>query len=166
VLYSNTSWVASLCYHYLTLLTTIRSDLISRNALIVCFSMLQNPMVQQMLRNDPRFANNPQMQQAMEGLATNPAMASQMSRMMQDPAMMQQMQAMMQQNGGQLPMPGGMGGGGMPGGGFGAPGGNAPAQPGAGANRGQQPPSGANDEATTEEEMIAEAIRRSLQDGN
>lgn len=124
-------------------------------------AMMRNPMVQQMMRNDPRFANNPMMQQVMQDIANNPALASQMSQMMSDPNMMRQMQAMMQQQGGR----------GFPGAMFPPMGSTGTANTGAG----QQQPSNAgggapgssssqNDQEMTEEEMIAEAIRRSLQD--
>jgi hypothetical protein len=117
-------------------------------------------MVQNMIRNDPRIANNPMMQQALEQMATNPAMAAQIGRMMQDPQMMQQMQAMMQnpeamQAMRQMMPPGQQMPNFMP--------------PTAGGtstrtnNVGQQ---GVGDEELTEEEMIAEAIRRSLNDRN
>ena len=90
-------------------------------------------MLQNMLRNDPRFANNPMMQQSLEQIATNPQMLTQVSQMMQNPHLM---------NG-----TGGMG---------------APQQPnfqGGAANN-----NGRTDQEMTEEEMLEEAIRRSLND--
>ena len=48
-----------------------------------------------MMRNDPRFANNPMLQQQMQQLANNPAAIQKVSQMMQNPQMMQQMQSMM-----------------------------------------------------------------------
>ena len=62
-------------------------------------SMLQDPMVQQMMQNHPQLANNPQMQQQMRMLANNPQMMEQMSRMMSDPNMMERMTQMMQGGG-------------------------------------------------------------------
>ena len=105
-------------------------------------NMIQSPMFQHMIRNDPRIANDPQMRQAMEMMASNPEMVQQMSQMMQDPMMRQQMEAMMQRTGGGPPI-----GGGMP------------------APRAAPPQPPRSDEEMTEEEMIAEAIRRSMQDG-
>lgn len=130
-------------------------------------NMLQNPMVQNMIRNDPRFANNPMMRQMLE----NPAVLQQVSHMMRDPQMqqqMQQMQAMMQdpQMRSQVQsMMAGLGAGaGMPPFGAGAVNANA----GGGQQGTASPPggSGGNDEQQTEEEMIAEAIRRSLEEGS
>jgi len=149
-------------------------------------NMLQNPMVRQAMQSDPRIANNPMLRQAME----DPNMINQISQMMSDPNVRQMMSnpAMMQSMMSQMPP--GMGGGGMPP--APAPGGAAPGaggmDPAAMArmmqafssqqqqNRGaapqqqqQQPPnSNANTAASereqTEEEMIAEAIARSLRE--
>jgi len=121
-------------------------------------------MVQQMMRNDPRFANNPMAQQAMDQLASNPQMLSEVAQLMRDPNMQQQMQAMMQQQGA----------GGMPPmGGFGNVAGPMGAGTAAQAPQQQSPNQGqssgnadANDEEMTEDQMIAEAIRRSLQDNS
>ena len=63
-------------------------------------SMLQNPMMQQMIQNHPQFANNPMMQEQMRMLANNPQMIQQMSRLMSDPANRERMNAMMQNMGG------------------------------------------------------------------
>ena len=52
-------------------------------------------MVQNMMRNDPRFANNPMLQQQVQQLANNPAAMQQVSQMVQNPQMMQQTQSMM-----------------------------------------------------------------------
>jgi len=111
--------------------------------------MLQNPMVQNMIRNDPRFANNPMLQQSIEQLANNPEMMSQMSQMMNDPAMRSRMQAMM----------GGTGG--MPGGGI-----MPPTQPSAQQVRQQRTDTAVemSDQEMTEEEMLQEAIQRSLRE--
>jgi hypothetical protein len=106
-------------------------------------------MVQQMIQNDPNIS--PMHRNAMQQLAQNPAMLNQLSEMMQDPSMRAQMENMAAAGGG-MP-PGGMGGM-MPPDMGGA--GNPPApQPG-----NALPPR--NDQDQTEEEMIAEAIRRSL----
>lgn len=114
-------------------------------------SLLQNPMVQHMMRNDPRFANNPMLHQSMEQLVNNPQMLDQISQMMSDPTMRNQMQAMMGRAGG---MPGAMSG--MP-----------PAQPAAPQGQQQQNSSAApamSDQEMTEEEMLQEAIQRSLRE--
>jgi hypothetical protein len=115
-------------------------------------------MVQNMLRTHPQFANNPMTEQMLQEMTNNPAMLAQLSQMMQDPAMRSRMQSMTQN------------GGGFGGSGFGNTG--APSQlpqPPIGNTssntQGQQSAPGASDEQTTEEEMIAEAIRRSLQEG-
>jgi len=116
-------------------------------------------MVQNMMRNDPRFANNPMMQQSLEQMANNPQMLQQISQMMQDPNAQRQMQQMQQMMGS------GAGAGGMPpfGGGMPPFGGGAAAGGSGGA--GAPPAQGdANDSDQTEEEMIAEAIRRSLEE--
>lgn len=163
-------------------------------------NMFQNPMVQNMMRNDPTIANNPMLRQALD----DPNMMNRMTQMMQDPMirqmlsdpqymqnmrnmisnpqMMQNMQQSMQN------MFGGAGG-------AGAGGPNTNPNPfaqmmqnmqgaGAGAGAGSNPPTtGANTSSTTnnnttnnsnsgndgemtEEEMIAEAIARSLRDEN
>ena len=171
-------------------------------------SMLQNPMVRQMMENDPRFANNPMARMALERMTNDPQALQQMSRMMSDPStrqmMMNMQNAAMNNNGGGGGMGAGMGGAGtgaagtppnaaqlaeqmrlmqqMMGamGGAGAGGGSGmPPQPSsAGANNttsgsaGQQQQQnnsnnsgnsgGGNDDEMTEEEMIQEAIRRSL----
>lgn len=149
-------------------------------------AMLQNPMVQQTMQNDPRFANNPMLRQSLSTLASDPQMMNRLTTMMSDPSMRQQMSQMM--NNPQMAqqmansMGGGAGGGAAganPGGaaggmtpdrmrqmmqamnsGAGAPQpGNPPAPP-------QQNPGGGNatDQDMTEEEMIAEAIARSLRE--
>mmetsp|Transcript_11635 Transcript_11635/g.29434 ORF Transcript_11635/g.29434 Transcript_11635/m.29434 type:complete len:419 (-) Transcript_11635:48-1304(-) len=114
---------------------------------------LQNPMVQQMMRNDPNVS--PMMRQYMETMANNPAMLQQMTQRLQDPTVRAQMQQAMQQGG----MPG-MGMGEMPGMG-GMPGAGTSLAP---SSRPAPPPPPQNDQGQTEEEMIAEAIRRSLED--
>ena len=183
-------------------------------------SMLQDPMVQRMMENDPRFANNPMARSALERMRNDPHALAQMSQMMSDPStrqMMMNMQAAMNNNGGSGM--GGMGGAGGMGAGTGTGTGGAagttppnpaqlaeqmrlmqqmmgamggatgggtgsgmPPQPSStGANNassggtGQQNNSnnsgsgsgngnggGNNDDEMTEEEMIQEAIRRSL----
>ena len=102
-----------------------------------------------MIRNDPRFANNPMLQQSIEQLANNPEMMSQMSQMMNDPAMRSRMQAMM----------GGTGG--MPGGGI-----MPPTQPSAQQVRQRRTDTAVemSDQEMTEEEMLQEAIQRSLRE--
>lgn len=122
--------------------------------LILSVSLSQNPMVQNMIQNDPRFANNPQMRQGLETLASNPQMLNQVSSMMRDPAMQAQMQSMMNAQGG-MNMPAGMGAA-PPANNTTVPNNNASGAHPANNNNGQ------NDQEMTEEEMIAEAIRRSL----
>lgn len=106
-------------------------------------------MIQNMLRNDPRFANDPMLQNSMEQLTNNPQM---MSQMMNDPTMRSRMQAMMGSTG---RMPGGMSD-------------MRPMQ--RPAHQGQQPrPSNhsntpMSDQEMTEEEMLQEAIQRSLRE--
>jgi len=115
---------------------------------------LQNPMVQQMMRNNPDIS--PSMRQDMATLSNNPAMLQQMTQRMQDPAVQAQMRQAMSAagNGGG----GGGGGGGM--GNMMMPNSNAT---GAAPVQQQQQQRG-NDSNQTEDEMIAEAIRRSLED--
>lgn len=140
--------------------------------------MMNDPMVQNMMRNDPRFANNPMAQRALNELQRNPEMISQVSQMMSDPTMRANMSRMMEQQqqqsgaGGANPFGSGgtddmrrqmeqfqrmsqqLGGGG--GGSFTG----APSTSNQSGNNGSN--SGQNDNEMTEEEMIAEAIRRSL----
>jgi len=59
-------------------------------------AMMQNPMVQQMIRNDPRMANNPMMQQGLDAMLNNPQMLEQAARMMGDPTSMARMEQMEQ----------------------------------------------------------------------
>jgi len=151
--------------------TSIMSD---PNALS---QMLQNPMVQQMMQNDPRFASNPMLRQSVEQLASNPAMVNQLSQMMRDPAMQSQLQSIMNS----ASMNGNMGSlanfdnmvnpGGMPMGGLGASASSVGNSTGSQfqsqqveANNNGSASGGGSDEQMTEEEMIAEAIARSRQE--
>lgn len=93
-----------------------------------------------MIQNDPRLANNPMIQEVMREIAQNPEAAAQVSALMRDPTAMRQMQNMMQQ---QRMIPRANTGG---------------------ASHVNNNDSTGTDEDLTEEEMIAEAIRRSLQD--
>ena len=148
-------------------------------------TMMSNPMVQQAMMNDPRIANNPMMRQRFEQISRDPAALQQLSRMMQDPTTRQ----MLNQYAGSIE--GGLGAGaggnnlfgGMP------PASQAPtstlqqsqsqqlaqimANMNANRNAGsatqqtQQSAAnatGGNDSQMTEEEMIAEAIQRSLRE--
>ena len=103
------------------------------------------------MQNDPNMT--PMMRQYMETMANNPEMLRQVTQRMQDPAVRAQMEQAMRMGGG---MPG-MGG--MP---------RAPQAPASSSSSSSQPtarpPPPQNDHGQTEEEMIAEAIRRSLQD--
>lgn len=103
---------------------------------------LQNPMMQQMLRNDPNIT--PMMRQHMERLSANPAMMQQMASQMQNPTVQAQLRQAMTQNGTTT----------------------TGAEGNEGAAQQQQQGGGGdgNDQSQTEDEMIAEAIRRSLQD--
>lgn len=53
-------------------------------------------MVQQMMRNDPRLANNPMLQQSLDALQQNPDMLRQFSSMMNDPGVRDNVSRMMQ----------------------------------------------------------------------
>ncbi len=116
-------------------------------------------MITEMVRNDPRMANNPMMRQFVETVSSNPAMAQQMAQQVaqasRNPAMMQRFQDMAAAAGGEngagftLP-PTGMNNSG------------SNANPRAGS---QQQQNNQSDQEMTEEEMLQEAIRRSLQDG-
>ena len=49
-------------------------------------SMLSNPMVQQQMMNDPRIASNPMIRRSLEELSRDPARLQQLSQMMSDPS--------------------------------------------------------------------------------
>lgn len=140
--------------------------------------MMNNPQVQNMMRNDPRLANNPMALQALDELQRNPQMMQQVQQMMADPSMRENMSRMMQQQQSQQ-----SGAGGAPP--FGGNNqnemlrqmeqfqrmsqsfNNSNSSSGAGApstapNHGNNASTSQNDDEMTEEEMIAEAIRRSL----
>lgn len=142
-------------------------------------------MVQQMIRNDPRLANNPMLQQSLDALQSNPDMIRQFSSMMNDPGVRANVSRMMQQQ--QQAGGAGASGGVDPFAGgpedmrrqmqqfqemqnfFGGNSGSFNLQPQ--QQNGQQPSQGsggnsnnANDSEMTEEEMIAEAIARSLRE--
>lgn len=120
----------------------------------------QNPMVQQMIQNDPNVP--PHVRNAMQQLGNNPAMLNQLSAMMSDPMMQAQLQTMMASGG----IPGVGGANPMMGGNYSRP----PAQPSTNNNNNSTAAtnnnnnSQMNDQQQTEEEMIAEAIRRSLEE--
>jgi len=105
-------------------------------------TMMQNPMVQNMIRNHPQFANSP-MRPQIEQMMNDPQMLQQMSQMMQNPEIMNMMSNM---------------GGGM--------GGIPPAPTQNQQSGGNASNSNGNDQEMTEEEMIQEAIRRSLNENN
>ena len=63
-------------------------------------------MVQQMMRNDPRFANNPQLASQMETMLSDPNAMRQMSQLISDPGMREQMMSMARMQGGGLGVPG------------------------------------------------------------
>lgn len=56
-------------------------------------------MVQNMMQNDPRFANNPMLQQSLRALQANPEMMQQMTQMMADPNVRNRLANVMQQGG-------------------------------------------------------------------
>eukprot|EP00538_Stauroneis_constricta_P006857 CAMPEP_0119548142 /NCGR_PEP_ID=MMETSP1352-20130426/2133_1 /TAXON_ID=265584 /ORGANISM="Stauroneis constricta, Strain CCMP1120" /LENGTH=424 /DNA_ID=CAMNT_0007593327 /DNA_START=35 /DNA_END=1312 /DNA_ORIENTATION=+ len=124
--------------------------------------MLQDPRLQQMIQNDPNVS--PMMRQSMQQIASNPAMLSQLSQMMNDPNMRSQLESMIGGGGGG----GAFGGNGAMPGGFMGGGAQQQAPPGQQQQQQQQGGAnssnndGANDQDQTEEEMIAEAIRRSM----
>lgn len=106
------------------------------------------------MRSNPNIS--PLMRQQMEAISSNPGMIDQLSRQMQNPAMRAHMEAMMAAG---RPGDGGIGG-------FNAMGSaRLPQRPPSQQQTGQpqqQPQS--NDQDQTEEDMIAEAIRRSLEE--
>lgn len=111
-------------------------------------------MIQNMLRNDPNVS--PMMGAHLEQLANNPALLEQVTQRMQDPAVRAQLQGM---------MGGADSGGGVPGmmaglGGFGA--GTGSTANASTAHNAPQRQGQGSDQDQTEDEMIAEAIRRSL----
>ena len=117
-------------------------------------------MFSEMLRNDPNVS--PMMRQYMESMRNNPAAMEQMMTRMRDPAVMENFRREMETRGAGMP------------GGF-APAGSHPAAAGhsttntaatgtGSAAAAAPPPQPQNDPDTTEDEMIAEAIRRSLQE--
>jgi hypothetical protein len=120
---------------------------------------MQNPMMQEMMRNNPNIP--PSMRQQMETIVNNPAMIDQIARQMQNPAMRAHMEAMMATRGSGTTMPGFMpsttpsGDGSM-----GGTTNNLISSTSSSRSR----PSQGNDQDQTEEEMIAEAIRRSLEE--
>jgi hypothetical protein len=108
-------------------------------------------MVQQMIDNDPNIP--PHVRQSIQSLGSNPAMMNQLSQMMSDPTVRRQMQSALGSGGG---------GGGMPNMGAGMPnmmGNQAPP-----SNNNNNNNSSGDDPSQTEDEMIAEAIRRSLEE--
>jgi hypothetical protein len=121
---------------------------------------MQNPMMQEMMRNNPNIP--PHMRQQMETIVNNPAMIDQIARQMQNPAMRAQMDAMMTARGSGTNMSGL-----MPStspNGAGSIGGNNNTTIGTSPLPSGPRPSQGNDQDQTEEEMIAEAIRRSLEE--
>jgi len=106
-------------------------------------AMLQNPMVQQIMQNDPRFSGNPMVQNSIDQLASNPQLIQQLSEYMRDPGMRSRMQNLMSGSTGPAMQPG------------------AAQAVSSGQNEHNQ---GQSDEAMTEEEMLQEAIQRSLRE--
>ena len=118
------------------------------------------------MQNDPRIP--PQMRDMMSQVASNPQMAQQIAQMMSNPAMRAQMEQTMQgAAGGSIPnfMPPGTSSS------TNAPGSFPNFMPPAAQNTTNNTsntnnPPARSDNEMTEDEMIAEAIRRSLQDNN
>ena len=111
-----------------------------------------------------RALQDPQMLAQLSQLMQDPQMMQQLETMMQNPQMMQQMEQQMQAMG--LPP---LGGADVPNflvppAGMGANAGTGIAGMGANARNAGRQQQSASDEDLTEDEMIAEAIRRSLQD--
>lgn len=176
----------------------MREMLADPNALRSMAGMMSNPVVQNMMRNDPRMSGNPMMQQALRALESDPGMVE---RMMSDPdlaniagsalgrgasgngnsggggadpfasgpeGMRAQMEAferlsrMHGGNSGGFNVGGGGGGGGAPPVATSQPSSNGVA---GGGNAGAATTAGGNgDGGMTEEDMIAEAIARSLRE--
>jgi hypothetical protein len=109
-------------------------------------------MIQSMIRNDPQFANNPMLQNMLTELAANPQLAAQLSGMMRDPMVRRQVDQLRNTHGGQIPLNNITQ----------MPTGRAPASTNNQPTTSTQ--SSSQDADQTEEELIAEAIRRSLQD--
>lgn len=128
-------------------------------------AMLSNPMLQQMMEHDPRIANNPMARESLRQLQNNPQLLEQVSRMMSDPQTMRQVTSMMQQSGGPIGYQG-----------FSNTGASGRSNTSTGNSNGTNTNSntrstntnttgsGGEDSDMTEEEMIQEAIRRSMQD--
>jgi hypothetical protein len=148
-------------------------------------------MIQEMIRNDPQFANMPMLEQAMEEMRNNPEIVANMSQMMSDPNVqrlmsspeyVQSMQQRLQQSftGGNRsgttgsnptplippnlfpPTATAMGNNISPWGTTPQPSGSSNNNINSTSNNSTS----RTDDELTEEEMIAEAIRRSLQDNN
>ena len=176
----------------------MREMLADPNALRSMAGMMSNPVVQNMMRNDPRMSGNPMMQQALRALESDPGMVE---RMMSDPdlaniaggapgrgaagngnaggggadpfasgpgGMRAQMEAFERLsrthggNSGGFNVGGGGGGGGAPPVATARPSSNGVA---GGGNAGAATTAGGNgDGGMTEEDMIAEAIARSLRE--
>eukprot|EP00934_Nitzschia_sp_Nitz4_P008736 Nitzschia sp. Nitz4//scaffold88_size82704//62508//64147//NITZ4_005303-RA/size82704-augustus-gene-0.85-mRNA-1//-1//CDS//3329559527//8726//frame0 len=121
--------------------------------------MLSNPMFQQMVQNDPNVP--PHVREGMQHLAQNPEMLQQVAAMAQNPAVRAQMEQAMAAQGLTPPT-----------GGFALPSTSSTptnrSNTGSGNNASNANNTGNNNGSTdqdqTEEEMIAEAIRRSLQE--
>ena len=108
---------------------------------------VKNPAVQQMMQNDPRFAGNPMLRSSVAELANNPQLLQMLSQSMADPSVRARLQNM----------------------GFPAENNAAPAPRSGFGPEGSARPSGQgvsteSDEAMTEEEMLQEAIQRSLRE--
>ncbi|KAG7364060.1 PUB domain containing protein [Nitzschia inconspicua] len=124
---------------------------------------LQNPMIQQMMQNNPNVT--PMMRQQIETIANNPAMIDQIAQQMQNPVMRAQIEAMMAADGARTGIPGFMPNASM--GGNANPSGTITTTTTTTTTtvpRQAVPPPQGNDQDQTEEEMIAEAIRRSLEE--
>jgi len=126
-------------------------------------TLLSNPMLHQIMQNDPRFANNPMARESLRQLQSNPQMLEQVSRMMSNPQTMNQMLHLARQSG-----PGGMAwnnhGNNNTTGRTNASNGTTGTNNGNSLSSGNNPTSNSGEREMTEEEMIQEAIRRSMEE--
>jgi ubiquilin len=122
-------------------------------------ALLTNPMLHQLMQNDPRFANNPMARESLRQLQSNPQMLEQASRMMSDPQTRNHMMNLVRQSGGMAWNQNAnvTGRSNSINGTTGNNNGNS-------QNSGNNPTSNAGEREMTEEEMIQEAIRRSMEE--
>ena len=122
-------------------------------------ALLTNPMLHQFMQNDPRFANNPMARESLRQLQSNPQMLEQASRMMSDPQTRNHMMNLVRQSGGMTWNQNGNVTGRST-----SSNGTTGNNNGNSQNSGNNPTSNGGDREMTEEEMIQEAIRRSMEE--